>query len=56
MKEDINVIVDVDPKEAQLLVELIEILLKDWYVTREQKRSHLEAIVKLSSLKKAVQK
>jgi len=56
MEEDINVIVDVDPNEAQLLVELIEILLKDWYVAREQKRLHLEAIVKLSSEKKSVQK
>jgi hypothetical protein len=56
MEEDINVIVDVEPNEAQLLVELIEILLKDWYVTREQKRLHLEAIVKLSAKKKYVQK
>ena len=56
MEEDINVIVDVEPNEAQLLVELIEILLKDWYVAREQKRSHLESIVKLSAKKKSVQK
>lgn len=55
MEEDINVIVDVEPHEAQLLVELIEILLKDWYVTREQKRVHLEAIVKLSAEKKSAQ-
>jgi hypothetical protein len=56
MKEDINVIVDVEPNEAQLLVELIEILLKDWYVAREQKKLHLEAIVKLNADKKTVQK
>ncbi len=56
MEEDINVIVDVEPNEAQLLVELIEILLKDWYVAREQKRLHLEAIVKLTAEKKSVQK
>ncbi len=56
MEEDINVIVDVEPNEAQLLVELIEILLKDWYVAREQKKLHLEAIVKLSAKKKSVQK
>jgi hypothetical protein len=55
MEEDINVIVDVEPHEAQLLVELIEILLKDWYVAREQKRLHLEAIVKLSAEKKSAQ-
>lgn len=56
MEEDINVIVDVEPSEAQLLVELIEILLKDWYLAREQKRLHLEAIVKLSAEKKSAQK
>ncbi len=56
MEEDINVIVDVDPNEAQLLVELIEILLKDWYVAREQKRLHLEAIGKLTTEKRSVQK
>jgi len=55
MEEDINVIVDVEPREAQLLVELIEILLKDWYVAREQKRLHLEAIDKLSAGKKSAQ-
>ena len=55
MEKDINVIVDVEPHEAQLLVELIEILLKDWYVAREQKRLHLEAIVKLSAEKKSAQ-
>lgn len=55
MEKDISVIVDVEPSEAQLLVELIEILLKDWYVAREQKRLHLESIVKLSA-KKSVQK
>lgn len=56
MEKDINVIVDVEPNEAQLLVELIEILLKDWYVAREQKRLHLESIVKLSAKKESVQK
>jgi len=56
MEEDINVIVDVEPNEAQLLVELIEILLKDWYVAREQKRLHLEAIRKLSAEKESARK
>jgi hypothetical protein len=53
MEEDINVIVEVEPNEARLLVELIEILLNDWYIAREQKRLHLEAIIKLSSDKKS---
>ena len=34
MEKDINVIVDVDPDEAAQLISLIEILIKDWYITR----------------------
>jgi hypothetical protein len=56
MEKDINVIVDVEPDEAQLLVELTEILLKDWYVAREQKRLHLEAIRTISSEKESARK
>lgn len=56
MEKDVNVIIDVDPNEAQLLVELIEILLKDWYVAREQKRLHLEAIAKLAAEKESARK
>jgi hypothetical protein len=56
MEKDVNVIIDVDPNEAQLLVELIEILLKDWYVAREQKKLHLKAIRKLSTKKESARK
>jgi hypothetical protein len=34
MEADINVIVDVDPEEATLLISLIETLLTDWYIAR----------------------
>ena len=56
MEKDVNVIIDVAPNEAQLMVELIEILLKDWYVAREQKRLHLEAIAKLAAQKESARK
>src|SRR5262249_23110992 len=36
MEKDINLIVDVEPEEAQLLIGLIEFLLKDWYVGRHE--------------------
>lgn len=45
MEADINVIVDVDPNEAALLVGLVETLLKEWYVGREERRSRMAAIV-----------
>jgi hypothetical protein len=53
MEKDINVIVDVDPDEAQLLIELIELLIKDWYVTRQERAERLAAIVKVKDSKDA---
>ena len=52
MEEDVNLIVDIEPNEAELLINLIEILLKDWYIVRHDKATRLEAIVKLAEDKK----
>lgn len=41
MEADINVIVDVDPEEAQILIELTEMLFDEWYVAREQRTQRL---------------
>jgi hypothetical protein len=46
MEKDINLILDVDPKEAELLIQLIEILLRDWYIAREEKKQRLTDIKK----------
>ena len=57
MEEDINVIVDVDPGEAQLLLlELIELLVKDWYVARHEREERLKAIVAARDAKEALKK
>lgn len=56
MEEDVNLIVDIEPNEAELLIELIETLLKDWYIARQEKNSRLEAIVKLGEVKKIARK
>lgn len=53
MEADINIIVDVEPGEAQLLIGLIEQLVDDWYVTRENRRERTEALKKLASEKEA---
>jgi hypothetical protein len=53
MEKDINVIVDVDPNEAQVLIELIELLVKDWYVVRHDREQRLESIVQLGKAKDA---
>lgn len=52
MQEDINLIIDIDPKEAALLIELIEILIEDWYVNRHEREEKLKAIKKLGEQKK----
>lgn len=51
MESDINLIVDVDPQEADLLIGLIEVLLKDWYITREARKAHLSSLVQLAAEK-----
>jgi hypothetical protein len=53
MEKDINVIVDVDPNEAQVLIELIELLVKDWYVVRHDRGERLKNIVKIKDQKDA---
>ncbi|MDQ5957996.1 MAG: hypothetical protein QG665_337, partial [Patescibacteria group bacterium] len=52
MEKDINLIVDVEPGEAQLLIELIEQLVEDWYTTRKDKQDRLSKITGLARLKK----
>ena len=38
MENDVNLIIDVDPSEAQILIDLIELLFKAWYVQRETRQ------------------
>jgi hypothetical protein len=56
MEKDINVIVDVDPGEAQTLIGLIELLVKDWYITRHQREERLNSIVAIAEAKEAAKK
>ena len=49
MEADINVIVDVDPNEAQLLIGLVEILVRDLYIARENRQVHLKSLVQLAA-------
>jgi Domain of unknown function (DUF4145) len=41
MEADINVIVDADSNEAQILIELVELLFVEWYVGRRREQSGL---------------
>jgi len=44
MEADIDIVIPVDPKEAQILIDLIEILFDEWYVAREKRRSKFAAL------------
>jgi len=56
MEKDINVIVDVDPNEAELLIRLVETLLHEWYVAREERKKQLEKIKAVGEGKKEAKK
>lgn len=51
MEKDVNIIVEVEPDEAQLLIGLIETLFEDWYVTREQKAARNKTLKELAEKK-----
>jgi hypothetical protein len=53
MEADINVIVDVDPDEAQTLIQLTELLFEEWYVQREKRSQNIKKIHNISSDKTA---
>lgn len=52
MEKDINVIVDVDPNEAQVLIELIESLFEEWYVERQKRNNRFAKISAIAAEKK----
>ncbi|ARS36463.1 DUF4145 domain-containing protein [Pontibacter actiniarum] len=56
MEKDINVIVDVDSKEAQVLINLIEILIKDWYINRHDREEMLKSVVSIAEEKTEMKK
>lgn len=54
MEKDINVILDVEPHEAGLLIQLIEMLITEWYVAREERKKRMSSIVGLAAAKKEI--
>ena len=56
MEKDVNLIIDVDPKEAGMLIWLIETLFEEWYIARHEKEKKMKALVKLAAGKKEIKK
>jgi len=52
MEKDINLIIPVEPDEAQVLIDLIESLFDDWYVEREKRAQRFGNVKALAESKK----
>jgi hypothetical protein len=49
MEKDINLILDVDPGEAEALVNLTELLFDEWYVARHRRQNRLEQVAAIAA-------
>ena len=56
MEKDIDLIVDVEPEEAKLLVGLIENLVEDWYVASHDRESRMSKLISAARDKKELRK
>ena len=56
MEKDINLIIDVEPKEASLLLELIELLFEEWYIHRFEREKKLKDIIAVAENKESLKK
>jgi hypothetical protein len=51
MEKDISLIIDVEPEEATLLLRLIEVLLDEWYIHRNDREAHMQKIIEAAQTK-----
>jgi hypothetical protein len=51
MEKDVNLIIDVEPEEAQVLIGLIEMLFKEWYVDRHEREQRVAQMIELGEQK-----
>lgn len=56
MEKDINTIVDIDSGEAERLLKLIELLMKEWYINREERNKLLSEITSINAEKQEQRK
>ncbi|MFC5566105.1 DUF4145 domain-containing protein [Rubellimicrobium aerolatum] len=54
MEKDIDLIIPVEPEEAQVLIELIESLFEEWYIERYRRQQRFAAINNIASEKAAL--
>jgi len=52
MEKDVNLIIEIEPNEAELLIRLIENLIQDWYIQRHERERMLKEVTDLAKEKK----
>ena len=52
MEKDVDLVVPVDSDEARELIELIEMLLEDWYVERHKRAQRFDRVVGIAAAKR----
>lgn len=55
MEMDTDIIVDIDPGEAEALIAIIEMLFEEWYVARHDRAERIAKAVGIAAAKKAEQ-
>lgn len=56
MEKDINLIIDIDPDEAQKLIKLIELLIQQWYIERHNQQQLYADIIGIDQTKQNARK
>lgn len=56
MEKDVNLIIDIDPDEAEKIIKLIELLMKEWYINREERKALFSGILQANEDKQAQRK
>lgn len=54
MEKDIDLIIDVEPNEANLLISLIETLIEDWYIARHKREEKLKNVKAIADDKERI--
>jgi hypothetical protein len=55
-EKDVNLIVEIEPEEADLLIKLIEDLFIDWYITQHDRQERQSSLRDLAQQKQALRK
>lgn len=56
MEKDTSIIVDIDPEEAKLLLDLVEYLIYEWYISKHESSLMMDKIKQLSEKKESLRR